>query len=156
MHLLIRLKKGQKLGVFSKDDKLLFEYDPEAKKAKVFSDADNVAFEAVKGNIEFNAAGNIHLKGHHVDVSGRAGIGLSVGQAVEKIRSVLSLKPGKIDVSGQEVKVSARRALTFIDEVRNNIKIVASRIGSVRLVTEKLETIASSIIEKAKKFLSHQ
>lgn len=146
----INADENNTLGIYSNKDKLLFEYDPETKKAKIYSDADNVVFEAVKGNLEFKAAGNIHLNGHQVDVSGKAGIGLTVGKKYEKSRSGLALKPGKIDVSSQEVKVSARRAGFFIEEVKNNIKTLVSKIGSVRLVVDKLETTASSIIEKAK------
>ena len=138
------------LGVYSNDNKLLFEYDPETKKAKIYSDADNVVFEAGKGNLEFKAAGNIRLKGHHVELSGRSGVALSAGQIFEKTRSGLTLKPGQVDVSGRDIKVSARRAGIFIEEVKNNIKTLTSKIGSVRLVTEKLETTAASIIEKAK------
>jgi hypothetical protein len=139
---------GETLGVYSKNNELLFEYNSNTKKAKVFSEAENVVFEAPKGNIEFNAAGKIHFKGHRVELYGRSGIGLSVGKLFEKVRAGLTLKPGKIDVSSQEIKISARRAGLFIEEARNNIKTVFSRIGSARLTVGKLETTASSIIEK--------
>lgn len=141
---------GQRLGVYSNNNELIFEYDPETKKARFFSDADNMVFDAPKGNIEFNAAGNIHLKGHQVELTGRSGIGLSVGQIFENIRSAVSLKSGKIDVSSQELKVSSRRASLFLEEAKNNIKAVVSKIGSARLIVDKLETTASSIIEKTK------
>jgi len=139
---------GETLGVYSKNDELLFEYNSNTKKARVFSGAENVVFEASKGNIEFNAAGNIHLRGHQVDLSGRSGVDVSVGPLFEKVRTGLILKPGKMDVSSQEIKISARRAGLFIEEARNNIKAVFSRIGSVRLIVGRLETSASSIIEK--------
>jgi hypothetical protein len=143
-------ENGQTLCVYSNDNELMFEYDPDTKKSRIFSNAENVVFDAPKGNIELNAAGNIHLKGHQVELSGRSGIGLSVGQMFEKVRSAVLLKPGKIDVSSQELKVSARRAIMFFEEARNNIKTVVSKIGSARLIVDKLETTASSIIEKTK------
>ncbi len=139
---------GETLGVYSKNNELLFDYNSNTKKARIFSKAENVVFEAPKGNIEFNAAGKIHFRGHQVELSGRSGIDVSVGQLFEKARAGLTIKPGKIDVSSQEIKISARRAGLFIEEVRNNIKAVFSRIGSARLIVEKLETTASSIIEK--------
>lgn len=143
-------ENGQKLGVYSNNNELIFEYDPDTKKARIFSDAEDMVFDAPNGNIKFNAAGNIHLKGHQVELSGRSGIGLSVGQVFEKIRSGISLKPGKIDVASQEVKISAQRASLFLDEARNNIKAVVSKIGSAKMIVDKLETTASSIIEKTK------
>ncbi|MBC2714112.1 MAG: DUF3540 domain-containing protein [Desulfobacteraceae bacterium] len=143
-------EKGQTLCVYSNNNALLFEYNPDTKKARIFSNAENVVFDAPKGNIELNAAGNIRLKGQQVELTGRSGVGLSVvGQMFEKLKSDLSLKPGKIDITSQELRVSARRTSVFLEEARNNIKAVVSRIESVKLVAGKLETTASSIIEKA-------
>lgn len=141
-------ENGETLSVYSNSNELLFEYNPNIHKARVFSEAENIVFEAPKGNIEFNAAGKIHLKGHQVEFSGRSGIDLSVGQLYEKNRAALAVKPGKIDVSSQEVKISARRVGLFIEEARNNIKSFFSRIGTARLIVGKLETTATSIIEK--------
>lgn len=143
-------ENGQTLCVYSSNNELMFEYDPDTKKVRILSDAENVVFDAPKGNIEFNAAGDIHLRGHRVELTGRSGVGLSVGRMFEKVRSAVSLKPGKIDVSSQELKVSARRASLFLEEARNNIKAVISKIGSAKLIVDKLETTASSIIEKTK------
>ena len=47
---------GETLGVYSKNNELLFEYNSHKQKARVFSEAENIVFEAPKGNIEFHAA----------------------------------------------------------------------------------------------------
>ena len=142
--------ESQTLCVYSNNNELMFEYDPDTKKSRIFSDTEDMVFDAPKGNIEFNAAGTIHLNGHLVEITGKSGIGVSVGEMFEQLESVLTLKPGKISVASQEVNVSARRASFFLEEARNNIKAVVSKIGSAKLIVDKLETTASLIIEKAK------
>jgi len=143
-------ENGQKLCVYSNGNELMFEYDPDAKKARIFSSSDNVAFEVPKGNLELNAGGNISLKGQRVELTGNTEVGLSVGEIFENLKSRLSLKPGMADISGTEVKMTAQRATFFVEEVRNYIRSVVSKAGSVKLIADKVETTVSSIIEKAK------
>ncbi len=138
----------QLLSVHSSEDELLFKYDPHSQKASIFSGTENVVFEATNGNIEINAAGKIHLNANQIEFSGKSEIEFSVGKLLEKTRTALSLTQGKLDVSSRDVKVSARRTALFIEQSKNAIKSVISRIESVRLMAGKVETKASSIIEK--------
>ena len=143
-------EKGRTLNVFSSSNELLFEYDPVLKKARLFAAAENVVFEAPKGDIELTAAGNICLRGHHVEINGRSGIGLSAGRMVETLKSALLILPGKIDASALEVKVTARRAGIFLDEAVNTIKTAVHKIGTLKLLAGKIETTATTLIEKTK------
>ena len=147
---IVRSEKGETLNVYSESNALLFEYDPMSKKARLFSESENVAFEAPGGDIEIAAAGSIRLKGHHVEVSGTSGIDFSVGKMVETLKTALTLLPGKMDVSAQEIKISARRASLFLDEARNIFKSAFYKIGTVKLLADKMETTASTLVEKTK------
>ncbi len=140
----------QKLCVFSSRNELMFQYDPKTGQARIVSDAQNLVIDAPKGDIELNAAKNIRLSGDAIELNGSSGIGLSVGTIFESLRSAFSLKPGQINLSGQHVKVSAKQGRIFIDDLRNHMKSVVSKMGDARLVVDRLETAANSIIEKAK------
>ena len=147
---IVSSENGRTLNVYSSSNELLFEYDPELKKTRLFAAAENVVFEAPKGDIELTAAGNIRLRGHHVEINGRSGIGLSAGRMVETLKSALLILPGKIDASALEVKVTARRAGIFLDEAVNTIKTAVHKIGTVKLLAGKIETTATTLIEKTK------
>ncbi|RJP44565.1 MAG: DUF3540 domain-containing protein [Desulfobacteraceae bacterium] len=147
---IVSSENGQILNVYSHTHELLFEYDPASKKARIFSDAQHVVFEAPKGDMELNAAGNLRLKGHHVEITARSGIQLSAGKIVEALKSALLILPGKIDASALEVKVTARRAGVVLDEAVNTIKTAVHKIGTLKLLAGKIETTAATLIEKTK------
>ncbi len=141
---------GQALCVYSNKNELMFQYDPSTGQARIVSDAKNLVIDAPEGDIELNAAKHIRLSGHTIELTGRSSIGLSAGHIFETLRSAFSLKPGQVNLSGQEVKVSAKQGRIFFDEVRSHVKSIVSKMGSARMVVDRLETAANSIIEKAK------
>jgi len=141
---------GEKLCFFSRANTLLFQYDANTETARIFSEAGNISFQALNGNIDFNAARNIRLNGEQIDLRGKSGIGMSVGQVFERLRSAFNLKPGQLQISGQWLRVSTKRTDFFAEEIRSHIKNFSSHIKNFRLIAEKLETAAGSIIEKAK------
>ena len=128
----------------------MFQYDPNTGTAKITPEAENISFEAPNGNIDFNASQYIRFAGDRIDLNGRAGIGMSVGEVYERLRAAFSLKPGQLRISGPNLQISTRRTDFFANEVRSHIKHFSGQITNVRLIAEKLETIVGSIIERAK------
>ena len=139
-----------KLNLYSKRNELIFEYDPEKGQARIIQNSGDLKIDAPNGNLKLSAAKNVMISGHNIDFAGRSGVKLSVGNIYEKIRSSLSLKPGTINISGRKIEVRAKQAVCFLEELRENIKKNISNVKYARIIAEKVETIADTVIEKTK------
>lgn len=144
-------ESGRVLRVRSQSGELMFEYDPNAGKARITSGAKNLVMEVPAGSIELKAGDAIRLSSRRIELEGRSGHQTLPGfQVAERLRSVFSMMPGRIDMSGQNVKVTAGRGEFMAEESVGTVKKAVSRIGSLRLTVDRLETAANSIIERAK------
>jgi len=141
---------GEKLCFFSKSNALMFQYDASNATARISTEAENISFQAPKGSIDFNAARNIRFTGEQIDLRGNSGIGISVGEVFDRLKSAFNLKPGQLQISGHRLRVSTKRTDFYAEEIRSHIKNFSSQIKNFRLTAEKLETVAGSIVEKAK------
>lgn len=140
---------GQTLCVYSNTNKLIFRYDPRTGQASIVSPGQNLVLQAPEGDIELNAAKRIRVSGHSVDITGKSNISMSVGQIFENLRSAFSLKPGQIDIAGHQIQVSAKQGRLFFNDIRNHVKNLVNKIGQARVVADRLETTAGTIIENA-------
>lgn len=110
----------QTMKVFSAKKELLFEYDEAKGKARVNMPTGDLEFVTEKGNISFRSGRDIRFHGRHVDMK------------------------------TLEIGVSAQKGDLRIEEAVYTGKKLLGNIEHAKLIAERLETAAQTMIEKAK------
>lgn len=145
-----RSDSSQTLGVYSKRGELIFEYDPVADKARVVMETGDIEFVTRQGDISLLSARGVRVVGQTVDVVGRSSVRMAVMHTAAGLRSLLSLGRGRARLSAEELNVTARNGDVQIDEARYTGHKLLGRVTSARWVADRVETVAGSIVEKAK------
>ncbi len=109
----------QTMKVFSAQKELLFEYNEETGTARVNMPSGDLEFVTEKGNISFQSGRNISFSGRHVDMK------------------------------THNIGVSAHKGDIRIEEAVYTGKKLLGNIGHAKLIAERLETAAQTMIEKA-------
>lgn len=115
---------GATLQVFGPRQELLFEYDDEKRCARVVS----------QGDIEFAAGGRIDLQGANGIRVGGARVEVEADHDLQLASPRVALTGGRADVCVEETEISGD-------------KLVA-RYRSVRLVANRLERVAKTVVER--------
>ena len=138
------------LKLFSRRNELLIEYDPESEKTRINIDSGNLEFITQNGDIVFNSANNIQLKGQNIELAGRSGIRLSVIDTIGQLVSSFSLRSCKTSLSSARLAITAQQGEFQLKETRFVSSKFRGKIEDSQLIVGKLSTIANSITEKAK------
>jgi hypothetical protein len=113
-------KPGQQtMKVFSSKKELLFEYDEVAGTARVNMPSGDLEFVAEKGNISFQSGRDICFSSRHMDLD------------------------------SDEISMTAHKGDLRIDEALYTGKKLLGNIRHAKLIAERLETVAQTMIEKA-------
>lgn len=123
------------------EDRLLFEYRPESGRCTLTVPQGDLALQAPRGNIEL-------LAGKEVRCSGRK-IGLSAAGARGTEISALSLEPDGVNLSSGSLRVAADRGEVLISEGNYQGLRLTVTVEQAKQVFEKVETVATRIIERA-------
>jgi hypothetical protein len=75
---------------------------------------------------------------------------MSVGEVFEVLRSALFVNRGRLKLVSHKVDVSAKRGNFLFEETNYKTRKFFGKIVDARLFVGKLETIANTIIERAK------
>ncbi len=142
--------KGQALRVYSRRNELIFEYDPENEKARVMVEKGDLELATREGDIRLNSARDILMEGQRVELVGRSGLRMAVQDAVGLVQSALSLDPQRLGLRSAELNVTAKRAELSLADLRYLGQRVQATVQRGKLMAEKLETVAQTIVEKAK------
>ena len=142
--------ESQILRIFSKRKELLFEYDPNAEKARVTIESGDIEFATRDGNIKFDAAGTLQLDGQKIEMASRSAIQLAVKDAIGLARSAFSLGLHKMKFSSPKLGITTPLGEFNLKETRYTGKKFYGKIAYTQLLLGKLETVAKSIFEKAK------
>ena len=140
----------QTIRVFSRQNELLFEYDEENRSARVNMSSGDLEFVAQNGNIAFRSGREIAMHGQAVRITSPATVRLGITDAIGKICSALILHPRGMKLSSPEVGILAERGDFAVDEAVYTGSRFLGRIGCVKLIADRLETMAESMIEKAR------
>jgi len=140
----------QTIQVFSKQNELLFEYDEENRRARVNMASGDLEFVTQNGNIAFRSEREIAIHGQAVRITSPATVRLGITDAIGKIRSALTLDPRRMKLSSPEVGILAERGDFAVDEAIYTGSHLLGKIGCAKLIADKLETMAVSVIEKAR------
>ncbi len=138
------------LKLFSKRNELLIEYDPESEKTRINIDSGNLEFITQNGDIVFDSANNIQLKGQNIELSGRSGIRLGVINTIGQLVSSFSLRSCKARLSSAKLAITAQQGELQLKETRFVSSKFLGKIENSQLIVGKLSTIANSITERAK------
>lgn len=138
------------LKLFSRRNELLIEYDPESEKARINIDSGDLEFMTRNGDIVFNSANNIQLKGQHIELSGRSGIRLGVIDTIGKLVSSFTLQSCKTSLSSARIAITAQQGEFQLKETRFVSSKFLGKVEDSQLIVGSLSTIANSISVKAK------
>ena len=138
------------LKLFSRRNELLIEYDPESEKARINIDSGDLEFMTRNGDIVFNSANNIQLKGQNIELAGRSGVRLGVIDTIGRLASSFSLRACKTSLSSARLTITAQQGEFQLKEIRFVSSKFLGKIENSQLIVGKLSTIANSISVKAK------
>ncbi len=111
----------EKLKVFSKEGGLIFEYDAKTGKSRVDIPVGDLEVVTKDGNIDFISEKDIRF-----------------------------FSKNSIDLKSRKMGMTADRGEIHLEDTQYTGKTVAGRIDTVKLVMKRCETIAETMIEKAK------
>jgi hypothetical protein len=141
---------SQKLQVFSDTDALLFEYDAKEGKARVNVESGDLEFIVQNGDIAFKSARKISFQGDSVEMQGRSRVRLSTTGVLGRVLSGLTLRRRRMDLQALELGVTSQRAAFQIDEAEYSGRSLRAHLSHLKLIARKVETMAQSVIAKAK------
>jgi hypothetical protein len=113
--------EGEKLRVFSREGGLIFEHDTRTGKSRVDIPAGDLEVATKEGDISFNSAKRIRL-----------------------------CSQTAIEMKSPDFRIDARRGNIQIEVAKYQGKKFSGEISYVRLVMDRLESLADNVIAKAK------
>jgi hypothetical protein len=143
-------RDGQSLKIFSRKKELLFEYDEKNGKAKINLESGDIEFVTRNGNISFAAGKDILLHGQTIGITSRTGMVMGVLDKLGKLKSALTMKANDLQLNSEEVAIEAQKGDLRINETAITGKKLDANFDSSKITTNRLETIAQTIISKAK------
>jgi len=138
------------LQVFSPRNELIFEYDPAAEKARVLVESGDLEIGTVDGDIRLNAGGDIQFDGNAIDLRGRRQIALHVQDVLGHVRSWMNIDKRKISSHSDALDIRSRVAGLSIARAVYEGKQFSANVTRARLTLERLETVAGTLVQKAK------
>jgi len=140
---------GDAIQVFSNEKTLLFEYDAQCNCARITPSFGDLEV-ASQGNINFTAGQNIQFQGQHLEMKGRHGMRIGLQNTIGKLSNAITFSPGRIRLQSNELGVTAKRNIMQTEETRITSKRFKGVVEHAQIVGGTIETLANSVIEKAK------
>jgi hypothetical protein len=123
------------LRIVSGEGGLLFEYDSATGKSRVNAPSGDLEFHSEKGGIVFTSAKSIRM-----NTSGDAG----------DCRAAITLNAGRMDLTSAEIGISTGKGDFQIHETRYAGDAFSGNVDTVRLVMNRFESAAATVMQKAK------
>lgn len=145
----IQGSKGEKkIQIFSSDKDLIFEFTPSSGNAKVMSNTRDLSIEAPKGDLSLKSRGNLNIDAEQVNISGRSALDLNASGLGNTKGSCISVKKNQLKISSPDIHTTAQRSHFNIKETRYIGKRFSTRVGHLKIVADKMESAANSVVEK--------
>jgi hypothetical protein len=138
------------LQVFSPRNELIFEYVPEEEKTRVLVESGDLEISTTNGDICLNAGGDIKLDGNAVELRGQRHVALQVCDALNYARSWLTMGESKIRVHSSALDLRTRTAEMSVDRATYEGKQFSARVTRVKLALERIETVVTTLVQKAR------
>lgn len=141
----------EKLQLRTNTGELIFEHNPETGKSRVNLQSGDLEFVTQKGDISFRAAGDIRFMSKQaIEMQSQIGVSLMTTDIWGKILSSLTLYSKKLSFQSPLIGMTAQKADLNIEESNYSGAKFVGRIGHSKLISQKVETLANDIFEKAK------
>lgn len=148
----------ERLQVYSANNELVFEYDPNKGVTRVVIPTGDLELVTEQGGITLDSAKSVSISGEHVDLSAKAGLSLKVlNTAKDLLRPVgssLRMLPEALTLGSQRVDVAAQQTRVDTQEMRYRGDRVDAVIEQGVVVAEKIETLAKTLIQKSENMYS--
>lgn len=142
--------EDEALRVFSDRGELLFEYDAASGKTRVAIPEGDLEIVTKRGGIDFVAAKRIRLFSREpIEIQSLAGVRLAAS-ALKGALSRFELLPKRMELASEELEVDAEQGELRIRETRFSGKKLSGWVESAKLAMQRSETVAGTVIEKAK------
>ncbi|MCP3874461.1 MAG: DUF3540 domain-containing protein [Desulfobacteraceae bacterium] len=138
------------IQIFSNQKDLIFEYSPSSGKAKVISNSSSICVEAPGGDLSLNCKGNLNLGAEQVNISGHSALNLTTAGLENFKGSSIGIKNNQLKISSPDIRTTAELGHFNIKETRYTGKNLLSKIGQLKIVADKMETTANSVVDKIK------
>jgi len=144
--------KGRKksLQIFSGEDKLLFEYEPDTDRISLHMDSPNLEVRNKTGDMCFNTDGHLRMKARSIELEGRHRIHMGLGQASGRKPSEISLERNRVRLEGEEACIHAGRGDFRFAEMCYTGKRFIGNVVHASLVARRMESTIRTIVSKAK------
>lgn len=140
----------ESIQVRDKNHNLIFEYDTDQQRATISISEGDLCLNAPNGGIQLFSSEGIHCRSlGEVQLESRKEIRLKVPSASATPVSALQLSAQRASLSGQTCEIKARQADIQAEDTRFEGESVTATFARSKLVTERLETVAKRIFQRA-------
>ncbi len=143
------IQDKQSFRVFSKDRELVFEYDVETGKSRLFLPSGDLEVVASAGNLDFTAAESIRFRGESIELESRAGIRMSIRNAVGQIVSSFRMRGSQQSINCSDINVQSDRGVIEIEDLQQAGEKLTLKYERIQMMADWTESIARIAILKA-------
>jgi len=142
---------GERLEVYSEQGRLLFSYAPSGGRSRVELPEGDVEFVSRKGRIDFVAARGVRFFSREpIELMSASGVRLAAVDAARKTFSALGVGTRRLDLQGEELRVTSKTGRLEIDRASFVGRSFSSSVEILRSVAERSESVVGTAIEKAR------
>ena len=148
--------EGESIQVRDTQNRLLFSYNPQSGKSVLSVAAGDLVLQAPQGNIDLLSGKNVRFWGpQQVSIMGGQSVTLATPALSGRLKSALRLGPQNLDLSGQDLRLTAQQADFLVGSGRYQGRTFSATLQSAHLIADKLETLANRIVQRARELFSY-
>lgn len=140
---------GQTIQVFSSARQLVFEYDPASGAARVDLPRGDLEIRTQDGDMTFSSDQDIRFRGRSIELAASSAVALGVIDSSGSTVSELKADAHHLQLASPEVGIAAARGEFRLGETRFVGEQFQGTVKHVRLIANKVETTAKTIVQKA-------
>ena len=138
------------LQVFSGSDELLFEFEPDTDRIRLYMDTPNLEVQNRTGDLCFNTAGRMHMKARSIELDGRHHIQMGVTQSTGTKRSQISLERNRVKLESEEACIHAGRGDFRFAEMCYTGKRFIGNVVHASFVMRRMESTVRTLVSRAR------
>jgi hypothetical protein len=145
-----RSANNESLKLYSRNNELLIDYRSETGTMTVHAASGNLEFSAPEGGIAFRCAKDIAMEGNQVALNARSDLHVGIQEASGKAGPALSMRSRKTQLASPVFDLTVQRAQVFAQETEITGRKLLGRIADVQFVVRRIESVAETVMAKAK------
>ncbi len=140
----------ESLKLYSSNNELLIDYQSRSGSLTVHAPSGDLEFTADHGGIVFRSSKGICMDSDRVVLKARNEIQLGIQPSDADVQPVISINHRAMKLTTPALDLVARRANLFVEETQIAGKRLLGRIADIRYVARKIESVADTIMAKAR------